>query len=217
MNNFIVRNVIGLIGGVIFFAVYFYVPTIYFSLLLAFITGLIVLFEWNNIFKSNTALFWIILPVYPILPFIFLILLNQSLQYRILLLFLFIIGFSFDIGSYYVGTLFGKHKLCPVISPGKTWEGFIGGCVFATLTMLIFYYWQRLTGSLMPLFLVTLFLSIILFLGDLFESMLKRRANIKDSGVLMPGHGGLLDRFDSILFASYFVYLLRDCLLQLIY
>ncbi|HJM68319.1 MAG TPA: phosphatidate cytidylyltransferase [Candidatus Babeliales bacterium] len=212
-----VRNIIGLIGGVIFFSVYFYAPAIYFSFLLSLVAGLVVLFEWKNIFHPASIWFWLILPIYPVLPFIFLILLNQSPEYRILLLLIFIIGFIFDIGSYYIGKLFGRHKLCPATSPGKTWEGFVGGCMFASVAMLCFYSWQGLTGALIPLFLLTFLLSVIFLLGDLFESMLKRRANIKDSGVLMPGHGGFLDRFDAVLFAGYFVYLFRDYLLQLLH
>jgi phosphatidate cytidylyltransferase len=107
-----------------------------------------------------------------------------------------------DIGAYFSGRRFGRHKLAPAISPGKTWEGAIG----AGLGVLAFGYALALHGGLAlplqagwpglaPLLVAYTALSIV---GDLFESLLKRQAGIKDSGTLLPGHGGILDRIDSL-------------------
>ncbi len=104
-----------------------------------------------------------------------------------------------DSGAYFAGVRFGKHKLAPKISPGKTWEG-VGGAVIAVALLGLAAGWllglrdEKLLG-LMLLAIATLAFSIV---GDLFESLMKRHAGMKDSGSLIPGHGGVLDRFDSL-------------------
>ena len=127
-----------------------------------------------------------------------------------------------DIGQYAVGRLIGRHKLAPVVSPGKTWEGAIGGVVFAIATawFLFGYETRQLvvqTGTAPPLNQSTLgIVRIVLFavtvaiiglIGDLSESMLKRDADVKDSSTWLPGFGGVLDLLDSLLFAAPVVYL----------
>ena len=104
-----------------------------------------------------------------------------------------------DTGAYLVGSMIGKTPLLPRISPKKTWEGSIGGGVITFLTAIILYYTiaeLRLIDWLILAGIVAVFASI----GDLIESMLKRSHNVKDSGTLLPGHGGLLDRFDGFIF-----------------
>lgn len=106
-----------------------------------------------------------------------------------------------DSGAYLVGKRWGKHKLWPAISPKKTVEGSIAGVVFASLTGILFG--TLFKGSLFSLpdaFLLAVLISVLGQLGDLIESALKRANNVKDSGHLLPGHGGMLDRFDSLLF-----------------
>ena len=117
-------------------------------------------------------------------------------------LFLFALIWCADIGAYFSGRKFGNKKLAPQISPGKTREGVYGGLVVSGLFAICFGLW---TGKsvpdaflLMGLGLVTVVFSIV---GDLFESLMKRHANLKDSGTLLPGHGGVLDRIDSLLAA----------------
>ena len=107
-----------------------------------------------------------------------------------------------DSGAYFVGVRFGKHKLAPRISPGKSWEGFFGG-LFATLLLAAAMLpWLGLQWSSLPaLMLLTAVTSLISVVGDLFESLLKRHAGAKDSSDLIPGHGGMLDRIDSLLAA----------------
>ncbi|MBT4855628.1 phosphatidate cytidylyltransferase [bacterium] len=215
MNNFIVRNVTGVIYGLIFWATYIYFP-LCFSFLLAAVALASIVFEWKNFFKPDTLAFWLLLPVYPVLPFVLLIYMNQIAHLRILLFLLFVLAFSFDTGCYFIGKLFGRHKILPSVSPGKSWEGFIGGYIFACFGMWLVCWIHQCTGSIFILAAITLALSFALLFGDLFESKLKRLANIKDSGTLMPGHGGFLDRFDGILFATYFIFLFRNQLLQLL-
>lgn len=103
-----------------------------------------------------------------------------------------------DIGAYFAGKIIGGPKLCPSISPNKTWSGSIGGTVAACVLLALAAYWQ---AELRDPFMILGFiiLSMIGQLGDLLESMIKRRFAVKDTSALLPGHGGLLDRFDSLL------------------
>lgn len=107
-----------------------------------------------------------------------------------------------DIAAYFCGRRFGRHKLAPMISPGKTWEG-VAGALIGVVAYGVLLAWglNRLPGSVvgwMILMLILLWLAAISILGDLFESFVKRQANVKDSGTLLPGHGGVLDRIDSL-------------------
>lgn len=110
-----------------------------------------------------------------------------------------------DTFAYIIGSLCGKHKLFPRISPGKSIEGSIGGLIFTILGLLIY---AHITESLSVAEAVGLGLVGVVFgtLGDLCESMLKRQAGVKDSGNLIPGHGGILDRFDSVMFGVPFIF-----------
>ncbi len=105
-----------------------------------------------------------------------------------------------DSGAYVFGVNFGKHKLAPNISPGKSWEGFWGGllCTIA-LAIACSFYFEQSSQYVTKFALLGLLTGVFSVLGDLFESLLKRHAQIKDSSALIPGHGGLLDRLDSIL------------------
>ena len=113
-----------------------------------------------------------------------------------------------DTFAFAVGKATGKNKLCPAISPGKTVEGFVGGLIGTILTALIFSVIFKF--SLLHALAIGVIISIMAPLGDLVESILKRVCQVKDSGNLIPGHGGILDRFDSLLFTApaVFVYLL---------
>ncbi|MBB3167852.1 phosphatidate cytidylyltransferase [Simiduia aestuariiviva] len=106
-----------------------------------------------------------------------------------------------DIGGYFVGRKFGKHKLAPQVSPGKTWEGFWGGLVTNILWAILLGLWLG-EGRLPLLLAIIIPASLVSVLGDLVESMLKRHRGIKDSSQLLPGHGGVLDRIDSITAAA---------------
>ena len=120
--------------------------------------------------------------------------------------FLLTLVFFGDIGAFYAGSYFGRTKLCPSVSPGKTVEGALGG-ISATIIIGIVFRYVFLPhlpfGYCLLLFTAV---GIIGPVGDLYESMLKRKGDIKDSGTIMPGHGGLLDRIDAVLFAAPVVY-----------
>jgi phosphatidate cytidylyltransferase len=105
-----------------------------------------------------------------------------------------------DSAAYFVGKYYGRHKLAPKISPKKTWEGSIGGLVAGILTTIAFIHWLDYSFGY-ALFLGVL-ISVVGQIGDLVESFVKRRCGVKDSGNLLPGHGGILDRFDSLLLVS---------------
>jgi phosphatidate cytidylyltransferase len=115
-------------------------------------------------------------------------------------LFALLIVWLTDTGAYIFGRLFGKRKLWPEISPNKTVEGFVGGILCSTIVAVVFSIYYDMPLSLFPLLLVTWLLSLFGQLGDLVESALKRHFDVKDSGTLLPGHGGILDRFDSFIF-----------------
>lgn len=125
------------------------------------------------------------------------------------LLLLFVILWANDTGAYLVGSTIGKHKLAPKISPNKTWEGSIGGGVFAILIAWLMSLWIGFFSQPQAL-IVGVLVAVFGTLGDLSESMFKRSFNVKDSGKIIPGHGGLLDRFDSLLFSApvYYLYLI---------
>ncbi|MFQ7400534.1 MAG: phosphatidate cytidylyltransferase, partial [Neglectibacter sp.] len=124
-----------------------------------------------------------------------------------------------DVGAFFAGTFFGKHKLCPEISPKKTVEGAIGGLVvnvaFVMLCGLFFsqvFYGGEKQVNYLSLFLIGFFGTFVSMLGDLSFSLIKRSCHIKDFGQVIPGHGGILDRFDSVIFTAPFVYLLVEYL-----
>ncbi|HSU56615.1 MAG TPA: CDP-archaeol synthase [Candidatus Dormibacteraeota bacterium] len=126
-----------------------------------------------------------------------------------LLYFILITKFS-DTGAYSIGSLFGRHKMIPRISPGKTWEGFGGAILFSTISSLLFvHFFQNKMAAMnsMHAIILGVVLSIAAVVGDLIESLFKREAGVKDSGHLFPGIGGILDLLDSLLFNAPIMYL----------
>lgn len=215
MKNITKRILTGLSLGALFWIAFAYLPPIYFSWILFGIMVYICIFEWRNFFAISTPLYWATLPWYPVLPFSLLIHMNNNPSYHTLLFILFIVVSSHDTGSYIVGSFIGRHKIAPAVSPKKSWEGFIGGTVFASIGL--WFVMRELGIKKSPLFIITfaVIACILALCGDLFESWLKRRAHIKDSGTILPGHGGFLDRFDGILFTVLFFYAFRDYLVTL--
>ena len=117
---------------------------------------------------------------------------NISANPRLLLLSVLITIWANDAGAYFVGKAIGKRKFSPIISPNKTWEGFFGGIIIATVVAVIMYFRYPIAALC-----IAPFIAIFATIGDLFQSMLKRIAGVKDSGNIMPGHGGVFDRIDS--------------------
>ena len=133
----------------------------------------------------------------------------------IALLWLFLVVWISDIGAYFVGRRFGGPKLWPAISPKKTWSGLIGGLFFGTLLASGFVILDRMmVGPIfiggVALFVLTLATSLVSELGDLFESAMKRHFGAKDSGQIIPGHGGIMDRLDSFVAAGLFAVIALD-------
>jgi phosphatidate cytidylyltransferase len=125
---------------------------------------------------------------------------------------LLLVIWGLDTAAFAVGKTMGKHKLCPTISPGKTVEGALGALLAAVILTAGIGFWVRLPIGYGVI--LGAILGVIGQAGDLFESMLKRRAGVKDSGALLPGHGGVLDRFDSLLFAAPVAYLYLAVLMR---
>lgn len=115
-------------------------------------------------------------------------------------IFALLIIWTTDSGAYFTGKKFGKKKLWPEISPNKTIEGFLGGIAAAIIFAVVFQWITPISSSYTILIIVTILASVFGQVGDLVESALKRQFNVKDSGNILPGHGGILDRFDSLLF-----------------
>ncbi|WP_111412881.1 phosphatidate cytidylyltransferase [Billgrantia lactosivorans] len=115
------------------------------------------------------------------------------------LLYVLLLVWGADIGAYFCGRAWGRRKLAPAVSPGKSWEGVAGGVGVTLLLALLFAAWQGLGATAgLGLMAVTALVTLVSVLGDLLESMLKRFRGIKDSSNLLPGHGGVLDRIDSL-------------------
>ncbi len=144
--------------------------------------------------------------LYITVPWTCMIMLREYIVGRQVLTTLFFCTWACDVGAYIGGKLFGTVKLCPQVSPGKTVQGFAAGIIGSLLVNAICIYSFSLPTY--PLILIGFICGIFGQIGDLAESLIKREAKQKDSGKLIPGHGGMLDRFDSILFNGLLTYLL---------
>lgn len=122
--------------------------------------------------------------------------------------FIIICNFSSDIFAYFVGMKFGKHKLIPRVSPKKTVEGALGGWFFGALIGFAFAYFNIASIELVHLAIMAICIPVVSQIGDLAFSSVKRHYEIKDFGTLLPGHGGVLDRIDSMIFSFIFIYIL---------
>ncbi len=170
----------------------------------AFIPIILILFI-TEIFRSNKKTLEnsglsLLGFTYIALPFSLMNFIVQYAPHGVILAGVFFILWINDSGAYLVGTALGKHKMCPNISPAKSWEGLIGGAVFAVIMGIV-------NAVLFQALSMTSWIAIAILtvafgtLGDLFQSKIKREIGIKDSGNILPGHGGFLDRLDSLLFA----------------
>jgi phosphatidate cytidylyltransferase len=172
------------------------------------IIAVVTLFKYSSelYYDSGKLIFTVI---YVALPFSFALGLPKFTSYddtfSLEVLFLFILIWSSDTFAYLTGKFFGKHKMAPTISPKKTWEGYVGGVV---LTLVLSYFIEQYHSDLRGNWMIVGFLvAAFAPLGDLVESQLKRNFGVKDSGNIIPGHGGVLDRLDSFLICVPVVYL----------
>ena len=153
---------------------------------------------------------------YVLIPFILIQLIvtkeDQQNWNSNLILFMFILTWTFDTFAYLFGVRFGKHKIMPSISPKKSWEGFGGGFVFSIIASYISYsFFFKFEDIRIPL-IISIILPFTATLGDFIESHYKREAGVKDSGNLIPGHGGILDRMDAFMITIPAIYILTKLL-----
>lgn len=182
-------------GGVIFSA-------------LVILAAVIMVGEWKKLTAEETNAFYLFGYLYIILPCSCIIWLrslaiptDQTLGFKIVLALVAVITAT-DTGAYFIGKKFGYNKLSPSISPNKTWEGLLGGVAAATATGILFAAYINVPKVLTAAILISPIIAVIAQIGDLFKSWVKRKAGVKDSGTLIPGHGGVLDRLDGYMFAA---------------
>jgi phosphatidate cytidylyltransferase len=172
-------------------------------------------FPKHSLFLNNTLSLKLVNGLFFLVPMaLALIALHKNNSSLVLLLLALI--WAADIGAYFAGNAFGKNKLCPNISPGKTVEGALGGIILSLVVGALYVLITTEKPTLEYYFslgVLSLIVSLVSILGDLFESILKRIAEVKDSGKILPGHGGLLDRIDSLTCAAPIFFLLYSFLL----
>ena len=200
LSNASLRGFYTAIVGACFLLVQYVFPEATGTILLVAAAWWCVAFLWTLFYPTKIALpvRWIcgllvLVPLYTALVLLF----RLGVGY---LLFTLMIVWAADAGAYFAGKAFGRVKLAPAISPGKTWEGVIGGLVLVAALAVGVGIWRDLNiGVFLPFVLAVAALSVV---GDLTVSMFKRTAGVKDSGSLFPGHGGVLDRIDSVAAAA---------------
>lgn len=207
-------------GGFVFFSNPEFFPTFRSWLTVASFLLILVIFTYYlNRYREisfNELIFTLAMTITVAYFFSAIVLVRQTEMGLWNLILIFVLAWIPDTGAYLCGSLFGKHKLAPVISPKKTVEGAVGGMIF-NVGFAYLYAWLIATfASVSVNYLAVLPYAIlgtlIAMLGDLTASLIKRHYNVKDYGTLIPGHGGIMDRFDSIWFIAPFVYLAIEIL-----
>jgi len=193
LNNFQKRFIISLLS---FPFIYLLIYQKFFFSIIIYIVFLISFYEWHKINKKKNFLFivgifFLILAAYSTITFYF------KNSYNFFFLWVLLIVWLSDVGGYIFGKLFGVKKLSKV-SPNKTWSGAFGSIVLSQFACVVFFFNSTLQINL-KLFLIQFFLSLIAQVGDLIMSYFKRLNKVKDSSKLLPGHGGILDRIDGLI------------------
>ncbi len=175
---------------------------------LVILVGIAAVIEWYRLISGDRGdgpeFVWV-LPglVYIAVPCLVLVWLRQIEPEGLAFVIWFcVVLWATDIGAYFAGRSIGGPKLAPKISPNKTWAGFFGGILLAVVSSLVLHEFFNPVMRVSDLVLACILLSIVGQLGDLFESWVKRKLGVKDSGALIPGHGGVLDRIDAILLSA---------------
>ena len=213
MNNTALRTITGVGIGVVLLSAFFLLPAWCLPLFLVIVCAYILFFEWPLFCKGWTQWLWLFAPFYIVWPFLFILILSCTQGGRQELALMCLGAFSFDTGAYFAGSWWGRNFIAPSISPKKSWEGFLGGLGVTGITVLLWnLFFVGATMGHGHWLYRTLWLGIGAFVGDFFESWLKRKAGLKDSGTLLPGHGGVLDRVDSIIGIIYVLFFYQWCL-----
>lgn len=174
-------------------------PYVGVAVLLAYLLSRLIIQLYNkNESPINSLAYSIFAFVYIVVPMLSMGVIYE--QSQALLMLIFVMIWMNDTGAFLVGCTIGKHRLFERISPKKSWEGFWGGMAFSILSGVLYYYLIDNTNDLTFYIIMGVVTSIFATFGDLVESMFKRSIGVKDSGNLIPGHGGILDRIDSLLF-----------------
>jgi phosphatidate cytidylyltransferase len=195
MSELVVRTATGVVMVVV--ALFAAMQGGYAFAVLAAAAATAVFFEWTRLVKGWGAAWYVAGFVYALLSALALLWIRDRADKGFdLVLWVFILVWATDIGAYFVGRAIGGPKLAPAISPGKTWAGFYGGIAAATI---LCGAWALALGLDPVLLLLAPLFSVVSQGGDLFESWMKRRAGVKDSGRWLPGHGGVFDRLDGLL------------------
>ena len=210
IHEVIQRTITGIFLLICIFGSYVHSKALYISLL-GIILTLILFFEWHKLVAHKGILHRFISFAYPIMPITILIWFAHTYYVSdyYLPLYPLIIAWAADTGGYIVGKLIGYHKMCPTISPGKSWEGLVGS--FIAVFVANIWLMPRIThitpfgieNNIIVLNALSLSMTLVAFCGGFLLSYLKRKNNLKDVGNLLPGHGGLMDRFDSVFFVAY--------------
>lgn len=193
------RVLFGLLAACLALFCTLYSPLSFYALLL--LAALMMYAEWIELTKDFPLLNRVGGLVYVGLPVWSMVALYETQHIKQLLILLALV-WATDIAAYAVGKRYGKHKLWPSISPNKTIEGLLGAVFAAAVTGAAASFWSSFPTSIAQGAIIGAFIALIAQAGDLFESWLKRHAGVKDSGTLIPGHGGLLDRVDGLMFAA---------------
>ncbi|MBY0355702.1 MAG: phosphatidate cytidylyltransferase [Rickettsiales bacterium] len=181
---------------------------------LILLCAMLMIQEWNELTQNESRRFQLAGYAYVLLPCLSLLMLRtlvfpdfaelEAETSPLPVLHLLCIVIATDVGAFAAGRILGRHKIAPAISPSKTWEGLAGGVLAAGIISMSFAPFLVFPTSTLSALLLGVVLAIISQTGDFFESWLKRRAGVKDSGHLLPGHGGILDRVDGLTFAAPF-------------
>lgn len=205
MSEFMARAVTG-VALIVLALMAAFVGGYYFALMAA-AAATAIFYEWSRIVRGWGAGWMIGGFLYALMPALSLLWIRDRADNGLaLVLWVFIITWAVDIGAYAAGRTFGRRKLAPSISPGKTWEGLYGGIAAAAI---LGGAWVALAGLEPILYVAAPVLAVAAQAGDLFESWMKRRAGIKDSGGWLPGHGGVLDRLDGFVVVAVLTALLQ--------
>jgi phosphatidate cytidylyltransferase len=212
------QKLIGFIISIeVFLSTYFYfLDQTIFQLLLGLILFSVFIVFTIELFRDKTISFnnigaTLMSVIYVAIPLSLLSFLahNETNEYHYqMILSIFILVWLSDMGGYFAGVNFGKHKLLERVSPKKSWEGVVGGLILCLIGSYVLSLYFPIMSKAQWLILGAI-VCVSSVIGDLIESMLKRSANIKDSGNILPGHGGILDRFDSVLFVIPIVYIFK--------
>ncbi|MDR2223885.1 MAG: phosphatidate cytidylyltransferase [Flavobacteriaceae bacterium] len=198
------RNILPILNAFVIGTSIYLLP---FSTSILLISGYAILLHLILYLRHKAYLFFLLISTcyliaMPILYYIG----NGEMGYKYLILLVVPMELN-DVSQYMAGKLFGKTKITPTISPNKTLEGVIGGIIMTTGIFNLLYYLLFAEPITLKTILLAMVLSLLGFLGDLTFSLTKRKANVKDTGTLLPGHGGLLDRVDSLLYTTPLFYI----------